>query len=66
LTGPDGPTPVIGVASASAVPGSAGHRAAWHLFSVQPDARGWRIDLLVRGYSSESDRIHTLHEARIA
>ena len=35
LPGPDGRVPVVGVASASAVPGSHAHRAAYHLFAIE-------------------------------
>ena len=35
LPGPDGRVPVVGVASASAVPGTHGHRAAYHLFAIE-------------------------------
>jgi 3',5'-cyclic AMP phosphodiesterase CpdA len=34
LPGPDGLVPVVGVPSASAVPGSPNHRAAYHLFRI--------------------------------
>jgi 3',5'-cyclic AMP phosphodiesterase CpdA len=35
LPGPHKPVPVVGVASASAVPGSPGHQAAWHLYEME-------------------------------
>ncbi len=49
MRGPDGPVPVVGVPSASAVPGSASHRAAYHLFSFGRAGRGWSIGASRRG-----------------
>lgn len=49
MRGPDGPVPVVGVPSASAVPGSASHRAAYHLFSFGRAGRGWSIAASRRG-----------------
>lgn len=43
------PTPIVGVASASAVPGTQGHRAAWHLFDIAIDENTLRIDMTTRG-----------------
>ena len=43
------PIPVIGVASASAVPGTSGHRAAWHLFEFKLGEDGLRIEMATRG-----------------
>jgi 3',5'-cyclic AMP phosphodiesterase CpdA len=34
LAGPDGAVPVVGVASASAIPGSPDHRAEYHLYQI--------------------------------
>lgn len=50
LAGPDGATiPVVGVASCSAVPGDAAHRAAWHLFQIAREDGRLSITLDVRG-----------------
>lgn len=49
MAGRDGPVPVVGVPSASAVPGSPGHRAAYHLFSFGRAGRGWSIGASRRG-----------------
>ena len=49
LPGPRGPVPVVGVPSASAVPGSPDHRAAYHLFRIEDDPRGARIVATRRG-----------------
>lgn len=49
IAGPDGPVPVVGVASASAVPGSAHHRAAYHLYTISRGTAGVSISLNVRG-----------------
>ena len=50
LTGPDGPVPCIGVASASAVPGTPHHQAAWHLFEIERKGNGWNIRGRGRGF----------------
>jgi 3',5'-cyclic AMP phosphodiesterase CpdA len=49
LAGPDGPVPVVGVASASAIPGSAHHRAAYHLYDISRDGGRLSIAMRVRG-----------------
>ena len=50
LAGPDGLVPVVGVASASAIPGSPDHRAAYHLFGFERDERGgWSVTGRRRG-----------------
>lgn len=44
LPGPRGPIPVVGVPSASAVPGSPGHWAAYHLYRIgQTGSGAWTI-----------------------
>lgn len=57
LTGPLGPVPVVGVASASAVPGTDGHRASYHLFRIGGSARRAEIEGVVRGFAPGSDEI---------
>jgi 3',5'-cyclic AMP phosphodiesterase CpdA len=54
LQGPDGRVPVVGVASASAVPGSERHRAAWHLYEIAREGTGWRIEGIIRGKTRDS------------
>lgn len=49
LPGPTGPVPVVGVPSASAIPGSANHRAAYHLFRIDGEPSGVRIAATRRG-----------------
>ena len=44
-----GSAPSVGVASASAVPGSAHHRAAYHLFTIGRNAHGWTLEGRGRG-----------------
>lgn len=66
LTGPQGPVPVVGVASASAVPGSPAHRAAWHLFTLEPRDGRLGIHLEVRGIERAGGPVTTLKEERIA
>lgn len=49
--------PSIGVASASAVPGSPKHRAAWHLYRIERAGNAWKIETRVRGMLPGSDEI---------
>ena len=56
IAGPKGPVPVVGVASASAVPGTERHRAAWHMYEIARDGDRWKIDGVIRGVKAgESD-----------
>lgn len=57
LQGPQGRVPVVGVASASAVPGSERHRAAWHLYEITRENERWRIDGVIRGMTREADSV---------
>jgi 3',5'-cyclic AMP phosphodiesterase CpdA len=43
LPGPQGLVPIVGVPSASAIPGSPNHRAAYHLFRIERDGAGWSL-----------------------
>jgi len=50
IKGPDGTeVPVVGVASASAVPGSLSHRAAYHLYRIGREDGRVVVDMKVRG-----------------
>lgn len=50
LPGPHGPIPVVGVPSASAIPGSPGHRATYHLYTINPRGKGrWEIGATQHG-----------------
>jgi 3',5'-cyclic AMP phosphodiesterase CpdA len=49
IAGPNGPVPVVGVASASAVPGTERHRAAWQMYEIAREGARWRIDGIIRG-----------------
>ena len=60
IAGPQGPVPIVGVASASAVPGTHGHRAAYHLFELETGASGLRISGRARGLMPGLDRIGDL------
>jgi 3',5'-cyclic AMP phosphodiesterase CpdA len=51
---------IVGVASASAVPGTARHRAAYHLYTITIDAAGLSIELAARGLDA-SERIVELN-----
>ncbi|MGH6929734.1 MAG: metallophosphoesterase family protein [Dongiaceae bacterium] len=57
LPTPDGFAPVIGVPSASAKYGHDGRgHSQYHLYRVQQDGNGWRIDVEVRGVVPTLDR----------
>ena len=49
--------PSIGVASASAVPGTPRHRAAYHLYRITRGGNGWTITARVRGMLPGVDAI---------
>jgi 3',5'-cyclic AMP phosphodiesterase CpdA len=49
LQGPSGRVPVVGVASASAVPGKPNHRAAYHLYDIDRKAAHFEISMRIRG-----------------
>ncbi len=57
LKGPTHFVPVVGVASASAVPGTPSHRAAYHVFSISKTNTGWQIDISARGLQAGSREI---------
>lgn len=66
LTGPGGQRiPVVGVASASAVPGDPAHRAAYHLFDITPRKDGAEITLSVRGMETAAAPVTELDRLRI-
>ena len=52
--------PSIGVASASAVPGTPRHRAAYHLYRIARAGNAWTIEMQVRGVLAGSDAIGTI------
>jgi 3',5'-cyclic AMP phosphodiesterase CpdA len=49
IKGPEGDVPVVGVASASALPGSPNHRAAYHLYRLSRAGSKTGISMQVRG-----------------
>ncbi len=57
LPSPRGFAPVIGVRSASAVPGSTRHLAGYHLYRVTRRDAGWRIDAWARGLREGSESV---------
>jgi 3',5'-cyclic AMP phosphodiesterase CpdA len=59
------PVPVIGVASASAVPGTPKHRAAHHLYRFEQEDGALRITMTVR-QMDESGHMHTASERILA
>jgi hypothetical protein len=48
----------VGVASASAVPGTPLHRAAYHLYKIKKTENGWGIEGRVRGMSLGREGVH--------
>jgi 3',5'-cyclic AMP phosphodiesterase CpdA len=64
IHGPKGRVPVVGVASASAVPGSPRHRAAWHLYRLTADPHGLAIEMEVR-QAGEDRRMQTVDRLRL-
>ncbi len=55
------PIPVVGVASASAVPGTPKHRAAYHLYRFEEHENALRITLVTR-QTDEKGLVHTVAE----
>lgn len=49
MQGPQKLVPCIGVASASAIPGSASHRAAWHMYAIDGAGGDAHISATARG-----------------
>ena len=59
LPGPYGIVPVVGVASCSAVPGTPGHRAAYHLFEIERGKDRWQVSGAKRGFDLDSGTFST-------
>ena len=53
IDGPAGPVPVIGVASASAAPGSKYGRARYHLIHIEREATGWCLGIGIRALRAD-------------
>jgi 3',5'-cyclic AMP phosphodiesterase CpdA len=49
LPGPNGPVPIIGAGSASAVPGTPRHHALYNLYEIKRDEQRWTIKASSRG-----------------
>ena len=60
LPGLEGPVPVVGVPSASAVPGSPDHRAAYHLFAIERRGASWSVRARGRGLAPDLSGIGDL------
>ena len=61
LMGPGGPVPVVGVPSCSAIPGSHGHLAAYHLYRFAPrPAGGFAVTAERRGLAPGHQAISSL------
>lgn len=56
------PVPVLGAPSASAIHGTADHRAGYHLLTIEPDGARSRIQLVTRGHDITRESITTLDE----
>lgn len=56
------PVPVLGAPSASAVNGTADHRAGYHLLTIEPDGVRSRIALVTRGYDTATGHVVSLDE----
>lgn len=56
VAGPEGPVPVLGVPSASALPDPRrqGEGARYHLINVEPRASGWRVTVGARRFDLEA------------
>ena len=65
IAGPDGPVPIAGVASASAVPGTEGHRGAYHLFEISGGPSAWIIKGRARGLQPGLGEIGDQGELRL-
>jgi 3',5'-cyclic AMP phosphodiesterase CpdA len=49
--------PCVGVASASAVPGTPLHRAAYHLYRFEKSGNAWKIDARIRGTAPGGEHV---------
>jgi 3',5'-cyclic AMP phosphodiesterase CpdA len=65
LPGPSGPAPVVGVRSASAVPGTARHLAGYHLYRIDKAPRGWCIEGRARGVAQGGREVVDLGSLRV-
>lgn len=60
LKGPQAPVPVIGVSSASAVPGHRDDAAAYNLYRISGEAGDWSCEVVTRGFRTGDDQIGEL------
>ncbi len=60
LKGPQALVPVVGVASASAVPGSPHHLAAYHLYEISRRGASWQVQARIRGSRAGETGVHDL------
>ncbi len=65
MRGPDGDVPVVGVGSASAVPGTPHHRAIYHLYRIEKAGRRWSISGQARGLLANSSEIGNAGEVKV-
>lgn len=66
MPGPSGPVPVVGVASASAVPGSKRHLAEYHMYEISASGNRWAVKARVRGVAAPGEAIVELAEFELA
>ena len=64
INGPSKRIPVIGVGSASAVPGSDEHRAQWQLYTIEDEGEAARISVEVRCRVAPG-RVETIREFKL-
>jgi 3',5'-cyclic AMP phosphodiesterase CpdA len=57
IAGPNGPVPIVGVASASAVPGTERHRAAWQMYEITRDGDRWSVEGVIRGLRADDSAV---------
>ncbi len=60
LPGGERLAPVVGVSSASAIPGSAHHRAAWHVYTIERRGNGWHVEGRIRGFRTGGGSVEDL------
>lgn len=65
LPGASGAVPVVGVASASAVPGSKRHLAEYHLYEIARSGNHWSVTARVRGVAEPGGDIADLGELQL-
>lgn len=60
VEGPDGPIPVIGVASATNAPGNSKPAARYNLFSIERGTSAWSCSMVERGFGAPGEPVEEL------